>query len=53
VSSGEEPKPKRGSREQLTLFLGGLECKDPVALAFVGKGHEGCAEPVVALASSG
>jgi hypothetical protein len=31
VSSEEEPKPKRGSREQFILFLGGLEREDPVA----------------------
>jgi len=41
----------RGSREQFTLFLGGLEREDPEALAFTGKGHEGSAQPMVALAS--
>jgi len=41
----------RGSREQFTLFLGGLERENPEALAFNGKGHEGCTEPVTVLAS--
>jgi hypothetical protein len=40
----------RGSREQFTLFLGGLEREDPEASAFNGKGHEGSVEPVTALA---
>jgi hypothetical protein len=29
VSSEEDPKPKRGTRETNTCFLGGLECEYP------------------------
>jgi len=31
ASSEEEPKPMRGSREQINLFLGGLERENPEA----------------------